>query len=120
MIEVTSLFPQDGAIPSKYTCDGLGISPPLKWSAVPERTRSIAMLVDDPDSPDHPFLHWLVADLDRNDACPLRPRPALGVAIIGAGARATEQLGAAIRSELASRLAIPQRDRGRNLNVACN
>jgi Raf kinase inhibitor-like YbhB/YbcL family protein len=63
MIEVTSSFPQDGAIPSKYTCDGLGISPPLKWSAVPERTRSVAIVVDDPDSPDHPFLHWLVADV---------------------------------------------------------
>ena len=64
MLEVTSTaFPPDGTIPSKYTCDGFGISPPLSWSAVPERTQSVALLVDDPDSTERPFLHWLVTDL---------------------------------------------------------
>jgi Raf kinase inhibitor-like YbhB/YbcL family protein len=63
MIEVTSTFPSDGAIPAKYTCDGIGVSPPLSWSDVPDQTRSIAILVDDPDSADHPFLHWLVTDV---------------------------------------------------------
>ena len=63
MIEISSTFPPDGEIPRAYTCDGLGISPPLSWSAVPDATRSVAILVDDPDSADHPFLHWLVADL---------------------------------------------------------
>lgn len=65
MIEVTSTaFQPDGPIPSKYTCDGYGVSPPLAWADVPPDTRSIAILVDDPDSPDHPFLHWLVTDLE--------------------------------------------------------
>jgi Raf kinase inhibitor-like YbhB/YbcL family protein len=64
MLEVTSAaFPADGAIPSKYTCDGEGISPPLAWAGVPENARSLAILVDDPDSEDRPFLHWLVSDL---------------------------------------------------------
>lgn len=64
MIEVTSAaFASDGEIPSKYTCDGEGISPPLAWSGVPDDARSVAILVDDPDSGDRPFLHWLVADL---------------------------------------------------------
>jgi Raf kinase inhibitor-like YbhB/YbcL family protein len=64
MIDVTSpAFASDGAIPSKYTCDGYGISPPLDWSAEPDGTRSFAILVDDPDSEGDPFLHWLVADL---------------------------------------------------------
>lgn len=64
MLEVTSTaFQPDESIPSKYTCDGFGISPPLAWSDVPDSTRSIAILVDDPDSADQPFLHWLVADL---------------------------------------------------------
>jgi hypothetical protein len=64
MLEVTSAaFPADGPIPSKYTCDGEGISPPLAWSGVPDNARSLAILVDDPDSGDHPFLHWLVSDL---------------------------------------------------------
>ena len=64
MLEVTSAaFPADGAIPSKYTCDGEGISPPLAWAGVPDNARSLAILVDDPDSEGHPFLHWLVSDL---------------------------------------------------------
>jgi Raf kinase inhibitor-like YbhB/YbcL family protein len=64
MIDITSTaFPADGAIPSKYTCDGSGISPPLSWSNVPDGTRSVAILVDDPDSQSGPFLHWLVTDL---------------------------------------------------------
>lgn len=64
MIEVTSpAFQPDGAIPSKYTCDGDGISPPLNWTHVPDRTRSIAILVDDPDAPNGPFVHWLVTDI---------------------------------------------------------
>lgn len=63
MIQVTSSFPPDGEIPNKYTCDGLGISPPLAWSPVPQRTRSVAILVDDPDAADRPFLHWLATDI---------------------------------------------------------
>lgn len=64
MIEVTSTaFSPDGTIPSKYTCDGFGISPPLAWSGVPDEAQSVAILVDDPDAPGHPFLHWLIADV---------------------------------------------------------
>jgi Raf kinase inhibitor-like YbhB/YbcL family protein len=64
MLELTSsAFPPDGPIPSKYTCDGYGVSPPLAWTKVPDGTRSVALLVDDPDAPDKPFLHWLVTDL---------------------------------------------------------
>ncbi|HTL37239.1 MAG TPA: YbhB/YbcL family Raf kinase inhibitor-like protein [Kofleriaceae bacterium] len=64
MIDITSAaFQPDGLIPSKYTCDGGGISPPLTWSNIPDRTRSVAILVDDPDSADRPFLHWLVTDV---------------------------------------------------------
>jgi Raf kinase inhibitor-like YbhB/YbcL family protein len=63
MIEITSAFPPDGEIPSKYTCDGMGLSPPLAWSGVPDDARSLAILVDDPDASDQPFLHWLVTDV---------------------------------------------------------
>ncbi len=65
MLDVSSPAIQpDKPIPSKYTCDGSGVSPPLSWSKVPENTRSVAILVDDPDSPGaKPFLHWLVTDL---------------------------------------------------------
>lgn len=64
MLEVRSAaFQPDGTIPSKYTCDGSGVSPDLDWTAVPDNTKSVAILVDDPDAPSGPFLHWLVTDL---------------------------------------------------------
>jgi hypothetical protein len=64
MLAVSSpAFEPDASIPSKYTCDGYGVSPPLAWSGVPENTQSLAILVDDPDAPNKPFLHWLVTDL---------------------------------------------------------
>jgi Raf kinase inhibitor-like YbhB/YbcL family protein len=64
MIDVFSpAFEANGPIPSKYTCDGWGVSPPLEWKDVPDETKSVAILVDDPDSSDKPFLHWLVTDL---------------------------------------------------------
>ncbi len=47
-------------IPSKYTCDGEDINPPLKISGVPEKAKSLVLLVDDPDAPGKTFIHWLV------------------------------------------------------------
>jgi len=64
MIEVSSpAFRPGESIPTKYTCDGWGVSPPLQWSNVPEGTNSLALLVDDPDAPNKRFVHWLVVDL---------------------------------------------------------
>lgn len=49
------------SIPSKYSVDELGISPPLSWSTVPDGTKSIALVVEDPDAPTpDPFVHWLL------------------------------------------------------------
>jgi phosphatidylethanolamine-binding protein (PEBP) family uncharacterized protein len=45
-------FGHQTLIPSRYTCEGDDISPPLEWSGVPEATKSLALLVDDPDAPD--------------------------------------------------------------------
>ena len=64
MIDVSSpAIRPDEPIPSKYTCDGEGLSPPLAWNNVPEGTQSVAILVDDPDAGKRPFLHWLVTDI---------------------------------------------------------
>jgi phosphatidylethanolamine-binding protein (PEBP) family uncharacterized protein len=46
----SSAFPPDGAIPRRHSCEGADRSPPLAWSAPPAGTRSLALLVDDPDA----------------------------------------------------------------------
>jgi Raf kinase inhibitor-like YbhB/YbcL family protein len=63
-ITVTSKsFPSNGPIPIDYTCDGKDVSPQITWSAPPEGTKSLALLVDDPDAPSGTFTHWLVYNL---------------------------------------------------------
>jgi Raf kinase inhibitor-like YbhB/YbcL family protein len=63
-LSVTSkAFAPDGAIPIDSTCDGADRSPPLAWSAPPEGTRSLAVLVDDPDAVGGEFTHWLAYDI---------------------------------------------------------
>lgn len=61
-IEVSSpAFESDAIIPKKYTGEGQDISPPLKWSGLPEGTKEIAIICDDPDAPTHkPFVHWVL------------------------------------------------------------
>ena len=48
----SSAFRHHGEIPSRYTCEGDDISPPLSWSGAPEGTESSVLVVDDPDAPD--------------------------------------------------------------------
>jgi len=64
-------FKQNGKIPSKYTCQGLDINPPLEISDVPEGTKSLTLIMDDPDVPerirkDRLFVHWVVYNIDPN------------------------------------------------------
>ena len=63
-IDVTSVaFEEGGAIPSRYTCDGLDVSPPLSWGSVPDGTQSLALIADDPDAPSGTFVHWVLYNL---------------------------------------------------------
>lgn len=63
-LKVTSIaFEDGGMIPAKYTCDGANISPPLQWEGVPEETRSIALISDDPDAPMGTWVHWVLFNL---------------------------------------------------------
>ncbi len=63
-IKITSsAFEDGGLIPAKYTCDGSDISPPLQWDLVPEGTKSIALISDDPDAPMGTWVHWVVFGL---------------------------------------------------------
>ncbi|MBW4557482.1 MAG: YbhB/YbcL family Raf kinase inhibitor-like protein [Trichormus sp. ATA11-4-KO1] len=58
-------FSTDGMIPTKFSCEGEGISPSLKWEDPPIETQSFALIVDDPDAPNRTFVHWLLYDLPR-------------------------------------------------------
>jgi Raf kinase inhibitor-like YbhB/YbcL family protein len=63
-LDVTSsAFEEGGAIPARYTCDGLDVSPPLSWGSVPDGTRSLALIADDPDAPGRTFVHWVIYNL---------------------------------------------------------
>ncbi len=61
-------FSHNGQIPNRYTCDGQNISPPLSWSGLPEGTKSLALIVDDPDAPDPKapkmtWVHWVLYNI---------------------------------------------------------
>jgi Raf kinase inhibitor-like YbhB/YbcL family protein len=60
----SSAFQHGQPIPARYTCDGQDLSPPLRWVNVPGETRSLALLVDDPDAPRGVFTHWVAWALD--------------------------------------------------------
>jgi Raf kinase inhibitor-like YbhB/YbcL family protein len=63
-MKLTSTAFNDGDIlPSVYTCDGRGISPPLSWSDIPTKTKSFALIYDDPDAPAGTWTHWLLYNL---------------------------------------------------------
>jgi Raf kinase inhibitor-like YbhB/YbcL family protein len=64
----SSAFAHQGGIPRQYTCDGEDLSPPLAWSGVPAGTKSLALIVDDPDAPDPKapkmvYVHWVLYNI---------------------------------------------------------
>ena len=56
-------FSESGPIPKRYTCEGENISPALAWSGEPSKTRSFALIMDDPDAPGSTWNHWLLWDI---------------------------------------------------------
>lgn len=58
-------FNNEGLIPFEFTCDGKNISPQLSWKNVPTKTKSFALIADDPDAPGG-WIHWLVYDIPNN------------------------------------------------------
>jgi Raf kinase inhibitor-like YbhB/YbcL family protein len=56
-------FADGAAIPSRFTCDGSNLSPPLRWSGEPSETKSFALIMDDPDAPGGTFNHWFIWDI---------------------------------------------------------
>ena len=61
-------FAANGSMPTKYTCEGDDVSPPLAWSGAPAGTKSFALIVDDPDAPDPKapktvWVHWVIYNI---------------------------------------------------------
>lgn len=59
----TNSFTPGGTIPTKFTCSGADVSPELAWEAPPAETKSLALIVDDPDAPAGTWNHWLLYNL---------------------------------------------------------
>jgi Raf kinase inhibitor-like YbhB/YbcL family protein len=59
----STAFSEGGMIPAQYTCNGPDISPPLNWEDVPEQTKSLALIADDPDAPVGTWVHWVLYNL---------------------------------------------------------
>ncbi len=69
----STAFEHQAAMPKKYTCQGEDISPPLAWSGAPDGTKSLALIVDDPDAPDpaapkRVWVHWVLYDIPPGEA----------------------------------------------------
>jgi Raf kinase inhibitor-like YbhB/YbcL family protein len=65
---MSAAFGPNAEIPSKYTCEGQDVSPPLTWSGVPANAKSLVLIVDDPDAPDPAapkmtWVHWVLYNI---------------------------------------------------------
>ena len=63
----SAAFSEGQTIPTKFTCSGADVSPPLSWSAAPATTKSFALIMDDPDAPAGTWVHWVVYNIPAND-----------------------------------------------------
>ena len=66
-MEVKSVFGNMERVPVKYTCEGEDISPPLQIENIPEGTKAIAIIMDDPNAPVGTWVHWVVWNLPVED-----------------------------------------------------
>lgn len=69
----STAFAHQAEIPTRHTCEGEDVSPPLAWSGVPPGTKSLALIVDDPDAPDpaapkRVYVHWVAYNLPPESA----------------------------------------------------
>lgn len=68
LIIKSGVFENGAEIPARYTCKGDDVSPPLNWQGVPENTRSLVLIIDDPDAPDPKapktvWVHWVLYNI---------------------------------------------------------
>lgn len=70
-------FNHNGYIPPQYTCDGENISPPIEISDIPADTKTLALIMEDPDAPGKVFDHWLLWNLSPDE--PIAERTQEGI-----------------------------------------
>src|SRR5678815_3592169 len=70
-------FSYGGYIPPRYTCEGENVNPPLEISDLPENTRSLALIVEDPDAPRGTYDHWVAWNIPPNEAIAENSRPGI-------------------------------------------
>ncbi len=80
-IQITSsAFIQGHPIPKKYTGEGADVSPPLSWTGIPEGTKELVLICDDPDAPTaEPWVHWVIYKIPADtqglpEGVPRKPR----------------------------------------------
>lgn len=60
---ISKNFEHGQEIPDKFTCDGVNVSPHLRWTDAPEDAQSFALSMIDPDAPGGDFVHWMVYNI---------------------------------------------------------
>jgi Raf kinase inhibitor-like YbhB/YbcL family protein len=75
----SSAFSHGGYIPPRYTCEGENVNPPLEVTDLPKDTKSLALIVEDPDAPKGVYDHWVVWNILPTSALEKTPDPALVV-----------------------------------------
>lgn len=77
IMKITSTFKEGEKIPQEYTCDGKDISPPLEIEHIPNGTKSLVLIVDDPDAPMGTWTHWVVFNIKPTNSIPEKNIPGL-------------------------------------------
>ena len=89
-IRAASLVP-GSVLPDVYTCKGASESPEVTWDGVPPGTKSLALILDDPDAPDGRFTHWLVFNIPPDSRGLPRAQP--NAKVLANGAQQGENSG---------------------------
>jgi hypothetical protein len=90
----SSAFDYGSRLPSKYTQDGAGTSPPLAWANVPSGTQSFALILDDPDAPlPGGFTHWVLYNIPATVTSLLEAIPAGQSNMTGGGLQGVNGTG---------------------------
>ncbi|HOX19868.1 MAG TPA: YbhB/YbcL family Raf kinase inhibitor-like protein [Gemmatimonadales bacterium] len=73
VVLTSTAFRHGGEVPSRCTCEGKDVSPDLTWTGLPADTKTLALIVDDPDAPDpaapkRTYVHWVLYNIPAGTA----------------------------------------------------